>query len=229
VGIILRVQPRVSPDNLIVMTVDAEKSELGPEAEGIPISINTVGEVIRSPIYNTTLAQTTVQAVEGQTAVIGGLITSRKEQTHRRVPFLANLPIVGNLFRYDLVAQRRTELLIVLTPHIIRSEADADRIKQAEAARMSWCLGDVIKINGPSGLRTRTDDFQNNETLVVYPELNPDGTPKPVEKDLNLSPPEELSNPQRSGPMLRGAGPQPTPARPPATPPQPPNIPPQSR
>ena len=103
VGIILKVQPRVSPDDLIVMAVDAEKSEVGPVDSGIPIQISTNGTVLRQPVYNTTLAQTTIQAVEGQTAVIAGLITSRKDQTHRRVPYLSNLPLLGNLFRYDLV------------------------------------------------------------------------------------------------------------------------------
>ena len=150
VGILLSVTPRVSPDNLIVMSVDAEKSELGPEDQGIPISINLAGQVVRSPFYNTILAQTIVQATEGQTIVLGGLITTNKNQDHRRVPYLSNIPILGNLFRFDSVSQERKELLIILTPHIVRNEEDADRIKQVEASRMSWCLGDVIKVHGES-------------------------------------------------------------------------------
>ncbi len=220
VGIILRVNPRVSPDDVIVMQVDAEKSELGPIDSGVPISIATNGTVLRSPIYNTTLAQTTIQAVEGQTAVLAGLITSRKEQTHRRVPYISNIPVLGNLFRYDLVSQQRTELLIVLTPHIVRSEEDADKVKQAEAARMSWCLGDVIKINGPSGLRNRNADFSDAETTVIYPEMNPDGSPKSVGPLLPGHSAEEIPAPGTNLPGRKGTGPQPTPAKPPPTPPQ---------
>ncbi|HTQ38122.1 MAG TPA: secretin N-terminal domain-containing protein [Pirellulales bacterium] len=211
VGIILEVQPRVSPDNLIVMSIDAEKSSLGPEDQGIPISINTNGQVIRSPFYNTTLAQTTVQAVEGQTIVLAGLITSEKDQDHRRVPYLSNIPLLGNLFRYDLVNQQRTELLIVLTPHVVRNEDDADRIKQAEAARMSWCLGDVIKLNGPSGLRTRKDDFSDSETTVVYPELHPDGSP--MGPDLPKTGNEELPAPSVLPSKPKTPPQQPTPAK----------------
>ncbi|HEY2761596.1 MAG TPA: type II and III secretion system protein, partial [Pirellulales bacterium] len=218
VGILLQVQPRVSPDNLIVMAIDAEKSDIGPEAQGIPISINANGQVIRSPFYNTTLATTTVQATEGQSIVLGGLITTTKDQTHRRVPYLSNLPILGNLFRYDLVSQERKELLMVMTPHIVRDEADADRIKQAEAARMSWCLGDVIKVGGTQGLRTRFDDFSNAETTVIYPEMNADGTlkapgtsptPLPNGEDLPtpaLRPPEHPPTPPAQQAPMRPSG-----------------------
>ena len=109
------------------MSVDAEKSDVGPVDSGIPISINAAGQVIRSPVYNTELAQTIVQATDGQTIVIGGLITTSKTQDHRRVPYLSNLPLLGNLFRFDSTVQERTELLIILTPHIVRDENDADR------------------------------------------------------------------------------------------------------
>ena len=58
------------------MEIDAEKSEVGPEIDGIPVSISATGEVIRSPRVNITTAQTTVSAASGQTIVIGGLITT---------------------------------------------------------------------------------------------------------------------------------------------------------
>ena len=82
VGLILGVTPRISPDGLVVMEIDAEKSEVGPEAEGIPVSIAANGQVIRSPRIDTTTAQTTVSAMDGQTIVLGGLIT----KTQSRVP-----------------------------------------------------------------------------------------------------------------------------------------------
>ena len=168
---------------------------------GIPISINAAGQVIRSPVYNTQLAQTIVQATEGQTIVLGGLISTTKNQDHRRVPYLSNIPILGNLFRFDHVDQERRELLILLTPHIVRNENDAERIKQIEAARMSWCLGDVIKVHGPSGLRTRYDDFSNAETTVVYPGMHM-GTPTPAGPEMPNHPTEEVPA-QHRGPRCR--------------------------
>jgi type II secretory pathway component GspD/PulD (secretin) len=169
VGIILGVTPRISPDGLVVMQIDAIKSEVGPESEGIPISINAVGDVIKSPRIDRIFAQTTVAAVSGQTIVLAGLISKRTEDTHRRVPFLSTIPILGHLFRYDLEKQQRAELLIILTPRVVNDQADADLIKQVEAARMSWCLSDVIKLHGDSGLRGRCDAWGDDETTTIYP------------------------------------------------------------
>ena len=98
------------------------------------------------------MAETTVNALNGQTLVLGGLITKAKSETHRRVPLLADIPVLGHLFRYDNVQSRRTELLIIMTPRVLRTKEDADIFKQIEVARMSWCLADVIKMHGESGI-----------------------------------------------------------------------------
>lgn len=170
VGLILGVTPRISPDGLVVMEIDAEKSALGSEADGVPISVSSTGEVVRQPVINTTTAQTTVSAMSGQTVVLGGLISKAKATIHRRVPFLSNLPLLGNLFRYDNVTSERTELLIIMTPHVVRTDADVTRTRQIESARMSWVLGDVKKLHGNYGLEHRFDDWLDSETTVVYPD-----------------------------------------------------------
>ncbi|GAB6185172.1 secretin N-terminal domain-containing protein [Thermopirellula anaerolimosa] len=142
-GLILLVRPRISPDGQVVLEINAEKSDVGPESEGIPISVSASGQIIRSPRINTTRAQTTVSAADGQTIILGGLITKSVSQTKRRIPGLSDFPILKHLFRYDAEDCIRTELLIVLTPHVVRSESDVERIRQIEAARMHWCLADV--------------------------------------------------------------------------------------
>lgn len=154
VGLILTVTPRISPDKLVVMEIDATKSEVGPESEGIPVSVSQ-GQVIRSPRINVTSARTVVSAMDGQTVVLGGLIVKSTNRTQRRVPYLADIPLVGRLFRYDLTAMRKAELLIIMTPHIVESEDDAERIKHIESARMDWCLRDVLELHGGDGLGAR--------------------------------------------------------------------------
>ncbi len=173
VGLILGVTPRISPDDLVVMEIDAEKSSLGPESEGIPISISATGGVIRSPRIDTTLAQTTISAADGQTVVLGGLITNSKSQTQRKVPWLGDVPLVGRLFRYDGMVRRKTELLIIMTPHVVRSQEDADRIRRLEAARMHWCLADVGRLHDIHDLRSRHDEWSDAETIVIYPDGQP--------------------------------------------------------
>ena len=169
VGLILGVTPRISPDGLVVMEIDAEKSEVGPEADGIPISISE-GQTIRSPRINTTTAQTTVSALDGQTVVLGGLITNNKTRIDRRVPFLAEIPILGHLFRYQGYTSKRSELLIVMTPRIVESEQDVEAIKQDEAARIHWCLNDVLELHPDVAFRPRNGEWADEETNTIYPD-----------------------------------------------------------
>ncbi|CAK9101165.1 Secretin GspD 2 (General secretion pathway protein D 2) (GspD) (GspD-beta secretin) (Type II secretion system protein D 2) (T2SS protein D) [Durusdinium trenchii] len=202
VGLILGVTPRISPEGMVVMEIDAEKSNLGPDAEGIPISISSTGDVIRSPRINTTRAQTTVSAADGQTIVLGGLITNEETTIARRVPCLSDIPIVGMLFRYDAQIDRRSELLIVLTPHVVRDEADAERIRQIESARMHWCMADVVKLHGDGTVCHRGDCVHcQNGGEVIYPdgmpvEMMEEGVP--IEVIDEGVPVEELPN----SPML---------------------------
>jgi type II secretion system protein D len=172
VGLIMQVTPRVSPDKVIAMQIDAQKSSLGPEAEGTPITALN-GAIIREPPINIVLAQTTVSAQDGQTVVLGGLIVKNKTDFHRKVPWVGDLPVIGHLFRYDGVTNERDELLIIMTPHIVFNEAQADVIKKIEAARMNWCLGDVIEMTGDIGLRPRNGDWPDSDTEVIYPDVNP--------------------------------------------------------
>ncbi|MGL4513097.1 MAG: secretin N-terminal domain-containing protein [Lacipirellulaceae bacterium] len=175
VGIILRVTPRISPDGQVVMTVYAEKSEVGEEEDGIAISVSADGEVLRAPQIKATQAETTISATSGQTVVLSGLLTKRTFDIHRRVPLLADIPLLGSLFRYDGTEESRTELLIIMTPRVVTSQVDAEMIKQVESSRMSWVLGDVIEMHGPSGLRTRGSDWSD------APACFPGGVPAEVE------------------------------------------------
>lgn len=168
-GLILGVTPRISPEGMVVMEIDAEKSDVGPESEGIPVSISGT-TVIRSPSFNTTMAQTTVSARDGETIVLGGLITRGTTKVDRKVPYLADIPVVGNLFKYQSTQNKRTELLIILTPHVVRTPEEADRIKRTESARMHWCLEDVYQVHGEAGLG-------QNGGQVIYPDTNPRGLP----------------------------------------------------
>jgi type II secretion system protein D len=169
VGLLLEVQPRISPDGLVVMRVNAVKSELGRLVDGVPVAIAPTGQPINQPRIAETSANTTVSAVSGQTIVLSGLLTKRDFALHRRVPLLADIPLLGDLFRFDSTSTERTELLIILTPQVVRSRAEAERIKRVESARMSWCLSDVVDMHGRAGLLSRNDPFGAAEAPVVYP------------------------------------------------------------
>jgi len=179
VGLILGVTPRISPEGLVIMEIDAEKSQVGPVDEGIPISTSTAGEVIKSPKIDITTAQTTVSAANGETIILGGLITKRSKNIHRRVPLLADIPLLGDLFRYDLTDTQRTELLIILTPHVILGSDDQAQLKQIESARMSWCAADVHSLVGDGIYDEAGISAQQATVPIIYPDQNPRGLLEP--------------------------------------------------
>jgi general secretion pathway protein D len=202
VGLILGVTPRISPDGLVVMQIDAENSKLESEATGIPIFTSPTGQVTRSPIIDATTAQTTVAAMSEQTVVLGGLITKTKSKEHHGVPVIDDIPVLNNFFRYDSEIEEKTELLIIMTPHIVKNQAEAEAIKRTEAAKMTWCINDVTAIYGEAGLRRRTDEWSDAEVPVVYP----DGIPCPLPEPGKPAAPETIPTPT-SQPTSQPAGP----------------------
>jgi general secretion pathway protein D len=147
VGITLRVTPRITPDGVIAMSVYADKSSLA--GQGVPIFTSAATGTIESPIINQSQAVTTVNVPNGQTIVIGGMITKQDETLERKVPWLGDLPIVGRAFRYDGTTSKRTELLIFLTPRIVLSDLDSELVKQVESERMHFIESDAEAIHGP--------------------------------------------------------------------------------
>jgi len=160
------------------MSVYAEKSSVGPDATGIPVFTDSQGNVVRSPQIPKTLAQTTVSARSGQTVVLGGLITKDLEENTRRVPFLADIPVLGRLFRFDSVTNKRTELLVILTPYLVQTNEQIDWINSREMERMSWCVADIVNIHGPVPV-SGNPLFNPAATPVIFPDLAP-GAPAPV-------------------------------------------------
>ena len=181
VGLILQVLPRISPDGLIVMQINANKSQVSNDA-GIPISVSTGGQVVTAPRIDVSQAITTISALSGQTVILGGLLETAKAETHRRVPIIADIPLIGDLFRYDSVTEERREVLIILTPQIIYNKMDSDMVKQIESSRMSWILSDVINLHGEAGLRSRCDEWYDGEMESIYPNFVPEEGFLPLSK-----------------------------------------------
>ena len=180
VGLILEITPRVSPDGTIVMAVNVEKSSLGPAGTGIPISVAADGTTINAPQIFRTQAQTTVMARSGQTAVFSGLVTEDKSNVVRGIPILSDIPVLGNLFKFEQDSAARSELLIVMTPYLVNDEAALEKQNRDEIDRMHWCIDDVAEIYGNT-------DYDGGQTTVSEPEtFYPDYDPRGVYPDAQL-------------------------------------------
>ena len=147
-GIILSVTPTISPDGDILISMKAEKSQFDDIGTVlVPASANQ--SEIRSTAKDKTEAETTVVVADEQTIVLGGLITKSTASETRKVPWLGDLPVVGHGFRFDTQSTRRTELLIFLTPRIVKGHSGNELIKQIESQRLHYCEADAEEIHGP--------------------------------------------------------------------------------
>jgi Flp pilus assembly secretin CpaC len=189
-GIILSVQPRISPEGDVVMIFAAEKSRF--QTTGVPLFTDAAtGNVITSPIKDVITASTTIKVPDGQTVVVGGMITQSDDVFERKVPYLGDLPIIGVAFRYDAVDHRRTELLIFLTPRIIHNCYDSELIKQVEAGRIQFFVDEAEAIHGPIYAAPSAEFFSEGPMIEGFspwnspPGTEPAPTPVPFPEQMN--------------------------------------------
>jgi len=117
VGIILRVTPFITSDNLVEMIVSPQISSLSDQS--VPVSAG-----VNAPIINLRSADTVVVTPDGQTVIIGGLMQNQKTQSDSKIPLLGDIPLLGNLFKRRAKGNTKTELLIFLTPHIVKEPSE---------------------------------------------------------------------------------------------------------
>ena len=147
-GLTLRVTPRISPDGTVFMQVGAENNNF--ILTGVPVFTDAqTGTVFNAPIENVSRTETSVSVPNGQTVVLGGIITDSESVNERKVPYLGDIPYLGQLFRTDTTVKVRNELLVFLTPRIIYTDADFELIKQVEADRMHYLEHEAEAIHGP--------------------------------------------------------------------------------
>ena len=115
-GIILRVTPRVNQSGLVLLELSQEVSA----------SVPTSSSSLNSPTIQQRRISTSVVVQDGQTIAIGGLIRDNRTRSRSGIPVLKDIPVVGALFGQTDDQVDRTELLVLITPHVIRDAAGAD-------------------------------------------------------------------------------------------------------
>jgi hypothetical protein len=108
-----------------------------------------LGNQIQAPVKNISRAVSTIAVANEQTIVLGGLIQRTTTTIERKVPWLGDLPVLGHAFRFDANATRRTELLIFLTPRIVKDNMVNEMIKQIEAERLHYTEREAEAMHGP--------------------------------------------------------------------------------
>ncbi len=125
-GQILTILPQINSQGLVNMHLRQEVSAVGQEVFG-----NT-----NSPSFTSRETETTVVVQNGESVLIGGIIDEQIRRTRRGVPFLMDLPVLGRVFRADTDSLVRTEILVLLTPHVIRNREEARSVTEEFKGRV---------------------------------------------------------------------------------------------
>ena len=163
VGVTLRVTPQISEGETLRLNIFQEITEVSPNpATGDPDEVGVA--LSNRKIENTVVVN------DGETVAIGGLIDESYTETERGVPFLRDVPYLGWLFKTKTESLRKTNLLIFLTPHIIRNADDLERetirkrLELEERVGNEHAFAELEDWNRPTGGR----DFAVAEELTRH-------------------------------------------------------------
>ena len=119
-GTILTILPQVNSAGLVNMEIRQEVSDVG---------VASFGDT-NSPSFTSRETETTVVVQNRESVLLGGIIDERVERTRNGVPFLMDVPVLGRLFRVEQDKRERTELVILITPHVIRDRNEAQIVTE---------------------------------------------------------------------------------------------------
>ncbi len=149
VGIILTATPHISPDGYVTIELSQEISNIGASIQ--------LAQGFSQPIFATREVKTNITVRDGETAIVGGLIQSNDSQSETKVPLLGDIPGLGALFRTTATRNSKTELLVVLTVDVLRTDEDVRQMSVEQ--RDKFILPDSIR-QSPlmEGLRIKPEE-----------------------------------------------------------------------
>jgi type II secretory pathway component GspD/PulD (secretin) len=118
VGTVLDILPTINAEGYVNLAVTQEVSNATAETQ------------FGAPIISTREAQTQLLALNGQTVVLGGLVDRQTDRIRAGVPWLMEIPLLGRLFSTTRDADTTSELFLFLTPYVVASDEDADRLRE---------------------------------------------------------------------------------------------------
>jgi general secretion pathway protein D len=117
-GVILSITPRIHESGRIVLKIEQEVSSVA----------TTTTSSIDSPTIKQRRVKTTVQVNDGEALALGGLIQDQNNDTRNQIPILGDIPLIGNTFKEKGGSVGKTELIVLITPHVVRNVNEAREI-----------------------------------------------------------------------------------------------------
>lgn len=151
VGITLRLTPQITEGDYVKLDIYLEISAVKETPAGVSAEtiLTTVG-----PTTTKRSTETSIIIRDAQTVVIGGLIQEKSEETITKVPLLGDIPILGWLFKSRGVSKNKTNLIVFLTPYVVREDGELKKITETSSARYARKAGS----HAPGELIVRFED-----------------------------------------------------------------------
>jgi general secretion pathway protein D len=177
IGIVLDILPRINDDGTVTLSVYQESTTLKPANNTIQVGTETV--LIDS--VDTANVDATVVARDGHTIAVGGLIRSEGANNDTKVPVLGDIPVIKHAFQRRERSSRKTEIILLITPHLIGEADDGMETSRQLASRLSdhhWNVGGEAQVEQgiPELGRYRTDATRGYRSLTGDPEALPSKT-----------------------------------------------------
>lgn len=163
VGITLRITPQITEGGMVRLFVFQEVSALVNTSETQVLQLG--------PTTTVRSATTTVVVGNDATVAIGGLISDRLTSTEQGVPYISQVPVIGNLFKFDTKRKEKVNLIILLTPHVVYGEPDLDRMSAQQRRLFADAQKGRSRFSGTRGLGPRRGPAK--EGGVLLPEVLP--------------------------------------------------------
>jgi general secretion pathway protein D len=149
-GVLLTVKPTVLSNNRVDLDISQEDSQAQPISSGSGVN---------SPSIFQRKIKTTLTLRDGGSVVLGGLVSNQTTTGNSGVPFLKDIPILGNLFKSSSRDHQRTELVVIIVPYIIENSDQAEQITQDITKNLSLINSTSLK----SGAKTQTGEMDGKE------------------------------------------------------------------
>jgi general secretion pathway protein D len=209
-GRIVTIIPQVNSQGLVNLQILAEVSQINQQAS---VQLGTAGSF---PSFDIRQAETTAVVQDGDTLAIGGIIADNRTQTRTGIPYIMDIPVIGRFFRTTTDAVIRTDLIMLITPHVVSNRSQGTAITEELKSKLSLLRDELerMRLDRERDLEKMKRQWQEQQKPAAPPPANePPSEPPSPSPSSGPARPEPPGAPLRNISVVPGEVPSPRPSQ----------------
>jgi general secretion pathway protein D len=209
-GRIVTIIPQVNSQGLVNLQILAEVSQINQQASV------TLGSSGSFPSFDIRQAETTAVVQDGDTLAIGGIIADNRTQTRTGIPYIMDIPVIGRFFRSTTDAIIRTDLIMLITPHVVRNRSQGTAVTEELKSKLSLLRDELerMRLDRERDLEKMKRQWQEQQKPATPPPANePPSEPPSPSPSSGPARPEPPGAPLRNISVVPGEVPSPRPSQ----------------